>query len=104
MSALCYQKLPQAEKRLRAFIREYKRQWEKENRPFGFEVQEYRLYGALGRLSGVKERLQAYLTGKIERIAELEEEKLSRSIDATDEFNGCKLYNGVLVTISYGIN
>ena len=93
--------IPTAEKRLKAFVDSYTKQWAKECRPFGFEVEEYRLYGAMGRLSSVKKKLKAYLAGKMDKIAELEEVKLSKPVDLSDEKNGCKLYNGVNVTVTY---
>lgn len=102
LSKICYEKMPQAEKRLQAFIRAFQTQWTTENRPFGFEVEEYRLYGALGRLSSVREKLSAYVSGKAEKIEELEEIKLSEPIDPSEEHNGCRLYNGVTVNVTYG--
>jgi hypothetical protein len=70
--------------------------------PLAFEVEEYRLYGALGRLSSVREKLSAYVSGKAEKIEELEEIKLSETIDPSEEHNGCRLYNGVTVNVTYG--
>lgn len=93
--------IPSAEKRLRAFISSFTKQWHTDNKPFGFEVEEYRLYGALARLSSVRKKIKGYLGGKLDKIAELEEVKLSKPVAATDEANGCKLYNGVSVTITY---
>ena len=93
--------IPSAEKRLRAFITSFTKQWHTDSKPFGFEVQEFRLYGGLARLVSVRKKLKAYLDGKINKILELEEVKLSRPVVATDEANGCKLYCGVSVTITY---
>ena len=101
LSKICYEKMPQAEKRLRAFILAFENQWAQENRPFGFEVEEYRLYGALGRLSSVRKKLSAYLSGRMEKVEELEEIKLSEPIDPSEEHNGCRLYNGVTVNVTY---
>ena len=42
----------------------------------GFEVQEARLGGLMLRVSSCRERLEAYLAGKIDRIEELEEKIL----------------------------
>lgn len=93
--------IPLAEKRLKTFISAYRNQWDKENKPFGFEVEEFRLSGVAGRLASVRKKLKAHLDGKIVVIPELEEVKLSKPVEKTDEANGCKLYNGVSVTITY---
>lgn len=75
LSATVKDTLPELEKRLKAFYRCFKTQWEKESKPFGFEVQDSRIGGLLLRFEHVKERLEAYLsTG--EKIAELEAEFL----------------------------
>ena len=94
-------KLPLAEKRLRAFVSAFTEQWHTDSKPFGFEVEEYRLYGAIGRLASVQKTLKSYVDGKIDKIAELEEVKLSKPVNPTDENNGCTVYNGVNVTITY---
>lgn len=52
------------------------RQWLAENKIFGWEVQDIRLSGAAGRLSSAAERIGAYLEGEIDRLEELEEERL----------------------------
>ena len=102
MEELANVTLPTAEKRLRAFIVNFTKQWHTDSKPFGFEVEEYRLYGGLGRLISVRKKIKAYLDGKIDKIAELEEVKLSKLVAETHPANGCKLYNGVSVNITYG--
>lgn len=52
------------------------KQWMTENKPFGFEVQDIRIGGLIQRLKSAKNRIGAYLNGRIDRIAELEEERL----------------------------
>ncbi len=47
--------------------------WMSENKPHGFEMQDIRLGGLIGRLGSCKERLLSYCNGKIECIPELEE-------------------------------
>ena len=101
LAELANEKIPLAEKHLRAFVLAFTAQWHTDSKPFGFEVQEYRLYGAIGRLASVRKKLKAYVDGKIDKIAELEEVKLSKPVEPTDENNGCKVYNGVNVTITY---
>lgn len=50
--------------------------WEKENKPFGWELHDKRLGGLSTRIETCKKRLQAYLNGETDKIDELEEEIL----------------------------
>ena len=59
-------------KRLDAFAETFKRQWMWENKAFGWEIQEIRLGGTRARILGCAERIQEYLSGKIDKIEELE--------------------------------
>jgi hexosaminidase len=80
----CYQKgdrnglrekqkdIAETKRRLRLFLRVYERQWLKENKPEGFEVQSLRLGGLLERLSYAERALRRYLSGKTATIDELE--------------------------------
>jgi len=65
-----------ASERLEVFYRSFSKLWNKENKPFGFDVQELRLGGLSMRLRSCRERLEAYLDGKLEEIPELREEIL----------------------------
>lgn len=58
--------------KLETFIIVFRKMWFKENKPFGFEVQELRLGGLLLRLKSCKERLTSFVVGEIECIEELE--------------------------------
>ena len=60
-------------KRVDAFYQAFTAQWEKENKPFGFEVQDYRLGGLIKRLEHVIKRLKDFAAGKVDTIAELDE-------------------------------
>lgn len=66
----------EAEKRLDAFFEAFASQWEKLNKPFGFEVHCARLGGVKQRLIYCRRKLEEYVTGKIDRIEELEAEIL----------------------------
>ena len=46
------------------------------NKPFGWEVHDIRYGGMMARFETVQLRLGAYLDGSLERIEELEEERL----------------------------
>lgn len=50
--------------------------WYRNNKPFGFEILDHRLGGMESRISRAKTRTEEYLTGKIDSIPELEEERL----------------------------
>ena len=63
-------------RRLDNFTKALKKQWMKECKPFGWEIQEIRLGGMRARLLGSAERLALYLNGELEKIEELEVEIL----------------------------
>lgn len=65
--------LKTAQKRLEDFYLAFRTQWFKENKPFGWEVQDVRLGGLMTRLAHCQERLESYVKGKIDKIEELEE-------------------------------
>ncbi len=65
-----------AEKGIGEFHAAFKNLWFKENKPFGWEIQDARLGGVRQRLATCRARLQAYLRGETDRIEELEEEIL----------------------------
>ena len=63
-------------KRFENFYKAFKFRWNKENKPYGWEVYEVRFGGLRSRILNCKERLEEYLAGKVESIPELEEEIL----------------------------
>ena len=72
--------------RLAVFTEAFSRQWYTLNKPFGFEVHCARLGGVRLRLEHCRERLQAYLCGKINCIEELQENILAYNLDVPDNF------------------
>ena len=56
-----------------AFYSAFKEQWDKENKPNGFEIQDIRIGGLRLRVEHCKERLEAFLEGKLSSLSELEE-------------------------------
>jgi len=70
---------PETVKRIEKFYESFKYLWFKENKAFGFEIQDIRLGGLKQRINSCKDRLKDYLSGKIESIPELEEKLLSMS-------------------------
>ena len=69
---------------LREFIDKYKEQWLKENKPFGFEVNQIRLGGLLERINYAEEVLDNYINGKTAQIFELEEKRLPGNFNTED--------------------
>ncbi len=61
---------------IRAYAKAFEKQWMCENKPHGFDVQHQRLGGLLYRTDCCRQRLLDYVNGKLESIAELEEELL----------------------------
>ncbi|MEE1315481.1 MAG: beta-N-acetylhexosaminidase [Faecalimonas sp.] len=51
-------------------------QWQAENKPFGFDIQDFRIGGVQRRLESCRQRLLAYAAGNEENIPELETELL----------------------------
>lgn len=62
--------------RVKKFHRDLLNQWSKDNKPYGFEVQDARLGGLIMRLDSCKRRLLDFANGKISKIEELDEEIL----------------------------
>lgn len=90
---------PETIRRLKKFIAAFDKQWKKENRPFGFEIHRFRLYGCLAQLEYQQKALADYLDGKIDKIEELEEEKLCSVPDDAEvvlynDFQSSASYNG----------
>ena len=63
-------------KRLVRYHESFRYQWHKENKPHGFEIQDMRLGGLIQRIKSAKARIEAYLSGEIDKLEELEEELL----------------------------
>ena len=78
---------------LEKFIVSYRKQWLKENKPNGLEVQEIRLGGLKERLTGCRERLIAYVNGEIEEIPELDEQLLEQAISRKRAGNRLDLFS-----------
>lgn len=64
------------ERALEKFYKSFRAQWYKDNKPYGFEVQDIRLGGLIRRVRHCRERLIKYCAGKTGSIDELEQELL----------------------------
>ncbi|MBQ8294986.1 MAG: family 20 glycosylhydrolase [Clostridia bacterium] len=69
--------------RIEKFYQAFKKMWDKENKPFGFEWHTLRIGGVLQRIKDCKQRLLSYQNGEVEKIDELEETPLP-----SGEYNG----------------
>lgn len=61
---------------LSEFYDKFRIYWMSENKGFGFEVLDVRLGGLIGRIDTVSRCLNDYLDGRVEKIYELEEERI----------------------------
>ena len=68
--------LPEIARREETFRDCVETQWMAENKPFGFEVQDIRIAGAVTRARSAAKRVKAYLDGELKALEELEEERL----------------------------
>ena len=70
------------ENRLSAFHEAFYIMWHKENKTFGWEIQDARLGGVIQRVKTCKRRISDYLSGRLESLEELEVELLAISEDS----------------------
>ncbi|WP_438349292.1 beta-N-acetylhexosaminidase [Paenibacillus sp. FA6] len=77
--------LPAIAEAVRALREAHRRQWLRMFKPFGWEVIDIRYGGVVNRIETATLRILDYMEGKIERIEELEQERLLYS--STNRFN-----------------
>lgn len=58
--------------------------WFEECKPFGFEILDIRLQGVIARLESTKIRIDEFVSGQVDRLEELEEERIIFSRDEKD--------------------
>ncbi len=63
-------------KRFKKFGVAFQKQWNLENKPHGFDVQDHRLGAMIYRTEDCKKRILAYVNGEVDSIPELEEKIL----------------------------
>ena len=64
-------------KLINVYARAFEKQWMLDNKPHGFDVQDLRIGGLIRRTESCRRRLLDYVSGKIDRIDELEEDILA---------------------------
>ena len=72
----CVKKISLCQKRIKEFHTAFKTRWYTENKPYGFEIHDYRLGGLITRMENCKTRIKQYIDGEIDTIPELEEKLL----------------------------
>lgn len=70
--AAARRRIPVMTRRLRALAESFRTVWLANNKPFGLEVMQIRLAGLLARYVELGRRLQAYASGELESIPELD--------------------------------
>ena len=91
---LIAEKLPQTAEKLRGFHKSYRSYFLSFAKPQGSEYWDNSLGGAAFRLEIVKDVLEAYVEGKTEWIAELEEERLPLVKSKDGEIISWRDWNG----------
>lgn len=76
LKALAEDRLPRLIAQTERFRDCLEKQWMEENKPFGFEVQDIRLGALIQRIKTAKKRVDDFVSGRVHRIEELEEERL----------------------------
>ena len=87
--------------KIKAFHTAYSKLWYKENKAFGFEIQDYRIGGLIQRITSCKERLQSYIKGEIDKIEELETPLLNEWSGGENFTKQPKCHNSFSAAISY---
>ena len=73
LRALANNEYAKVEKLIDVFARSFEKQWFKDNKPHGFDVQDHHLGALIRRTQACRRRILDYVNGKIDRIEELEE-------------------------------
>ncbi len=84
LEQIALEEIPACIQKLQNFTLLLEKQWNKENKPFGFDILDMRLGGVSYRLATARRRLLAYLAGDAEAIPELEEDRLYRDCREED--------------------
>lgn len=84
---------PELIRRIELFQEAFRDQWYRENKPFGFDVQDLRIGGLKERIRTVTWRVGNYLEGKCDRIEELEAERLLLDYRENPGFRTLPLYH-----------
>ncbi len=76
--------IPATLARVEKFYNVFRKQWMKDNKPYGFEITGIRLGGVMQRLKETATVVEEYLNGSLERIEELERTRLPMALYAKE--------------------
>ncbi len=97
---LCRENLQKAIEGVNACRKLREKLWLSEGRIFGWEVIDIRFRSLAGRMESAKERLEAYLSGEIDCLPELEEERVKLYPNLSGEKRHYGGYNTWIRTVS----
>ena len=84
-------------KAMRKFGAAFEKQWYKENKPQGFDVQDHRIGGMIYRTDACRKRILDYVAGKIDSIPEYEEKLIKAYGNQPSSLSQYKVYATVNV-------
>lgn len=82
---------------MKKFGAAFEKQWYKENKPQGFDVQDHRIGGMIYRTDACRKRILDYVAGKVDTIPEYEEKLLNAYGNQPSCISAFKLYSTVNV-------
>lgn len=92
-------KLPELQKSVIELWETHREQWLFSYKPFGWEIMDIRYGGLITRINTISKRLNEYISGTIDEILELEEERLlfDGYINGKDRgFGRCNVYTDIV--------
>ena len=90
LAALAEKEIPLAMEKIRVYRDRREALWNRESRIFGFEVLDIRIGGLLARLESAKKRVEAWVSGEVDSLPELEEPRLPfRPVKEGEEHTLC---------------
>ena len=84
-------------KNMRKFGLAFEKQWYKENKPQGFDVQDHRIGGMIHRTDACRRRILDYVAGRIDSIPEYEEKLVNAYGNQPSSLSQYKVYSTVNV-------
>jgi hexosaminidase len=100
--------LPELDGRIRKLRDAHRELWFDTYKPFGWETIDIRYGGLIGRIENAIFRLGYYLDGRVDKIEELEVERLlfdwQRSITAESSVGRCNEYHRIVTAGAFSIH
>lgn len=103
LSQIANVKIKKLIKLIKVFYRNFLEQWNKENKSFGFEIQDLRIGGLILRLEHICEIINEYLAGKIKEISELESKILNVACLDSDTSGKALYFAGYVNVVSSNV-